>query len=256
MRSVVILTALLLAVYGTSAKAEYPYQCDSIKGVDDIQTHPNNGVDCIDGLKKVIEQQRKGIDLAWRASADPTVLLSVINPTDLRGAQTPAAWFQRAYDQLMGVLGGTHEGDDVFLSLRGKYSDPTALSELYDRSKATLETTIGQWAVRGVVGDLLKAGNPLFKKPLTFLAAEAGDWYWHACATSEAQTEEDATYCKKHESFSRRFKEEYGVAPTPGSAWVLAFLYRRHQEGGAALVSQWQEIGLNLSDDLGVNQPQ
>ncbi len=97
----------------------------------------------------------------------------------------------------------------------------------------------------------MKAGLPLYKKPLTLNAVQAGNWFHMNCYESDPNDQIDVDFCKKNASFVSNFKSDYGVDPNRDNTWVLAYLYRRHLEGGQALVAEWQRIGLDLSGEFG-----
>ncbi len=197
---------------------------------------------------------RSALKLVWKVAVNPIALFDHVDYSATRKMETDEGRFQSVYYDAREKLNPDADyREDAFDALRSKFSEPDVLRSYYEVSKQTMLATVVKAAVKGTAVNLLKAGLPVFGKPLTLTAASAGDWFGKNCYRPEEEQYSYAQDCKTSK-FPKLFKDDYGVEANRSNVYVLAWLYRRHLEGGPKLAAEWQRIGLDLAMSYEITQ--
>jgi hypothetical protein len=264
MRRIVLTIALIASCMGAmpAHAGDEIYSCTLAGKADDAAKKATNSADCIREQAALIAQQEAALEAnssvikrVWRIAANPAELVNMLDFSLMRRRETLGGYFQALYEQVLPLDPKVGDDTNSFEALRVKYSDPAVLRADYEANKNTFNAKIATIAVKGIFHDSLAAGFPLFGKPLPLTAASAGEWFSRSCYENDAEMQSDAASCKRLARFAADFKDYYGVDATRGNTYVLAWLYRRHLEGGSKLVSEWQRIGLDLSAEYEAGKP-
>lgn len=243
------ITYIVLAVaLGTSSlpAAKLPYSCDSLETY--ARPSGENYKECTSDVSTLIDSLEEAVQWTWKVALNPISIFQIAPLEEMRSTERLGVRFSAVYTEVLTVLEPNADcsTDKCFSGLRAMFADPAKLATTYNANTHLVMEAIKSAAIIGsVYSDIIEL-KPLLDKPFDpGLGARSAGWYEAGCWMAE-EAQYDAEVCKSDAGYGIEFKAHYGVDATANRAWALAFLFRRHREGGQMLVAQYQRIGKDI----------